>query len=119
MKVILNNNGKFYARLVKGAVPRADAQVQQRYQKFLNDYAQNNSGKIWAFVDNRAIVYTEKITGSDSVKTVLYDLFNDQLLSSFSGSGNILYQDNDYNGEYLGDFTKIVESIELFVLQSS
>lgn len=111
LKTVLNDNGKFYARLVKGAVPCADAQVQKRYEKFLSDRSANNSDKIWAFLENRVIIYTEKFIGSDSIKSVLYDLYNDTLLTSLSGSGYILNQDNDYNGEYLGVFTKIVESM--------
>jgi hypothetical protein len=57
------------------------------------------------------IIYSEKVTGSDSIKSMLYDLYNDKLLTSISGSGYILNQDNDYNGEYRSVFTQVVESM--------
>jgi hypothetical protein len=109
--LILNDNGKFCARVYKSLLNCSDAQVTNRFNDYLAAHQNDNCTKIWALIDNSVMVYGQNFNNGDSVVFVLYDLVNNTQLSSYTGTPNDLVQDNCYKGLYLSDFTSTINGM--------
>lgn len=107
----LNDNGTYCARITMGIGECFTTQTDERFKAFLAAHEQDQCGKKWALIDNSILIYGQNYRNGDSLSFVLYDLVNDELLSSYTGNNSTLIQDNCYKGEYLSLFSNVIASM--------
>jgi hypothetical protein len=100
-RLILNDNGKFCAKIVLSTKTCPDAQVIDRYNAYLAAHDKDQCGKRWLLIDYSILIYGQNYYDSDSIVFVMYDLVNNEELTSFSGNSGGLNQDNCYQGSIL------------------
>jgi hypothetical protein len=107
----LNDNGTYCARIAVGTGECSTVQTEARFNAYLAAHEQDQCGKKWALIDNRLLIYGQNYRNGDSLSFVLYDLVNDEQLSSYTGKNSTLIQDNCYKGVYLSMFTNAIAAM--------
>jgi len=110
-KLQLNDNGTYCARITMGTKECFTSQIDERFKAYLAAHEQDQCGKKWVLIDNSIMIYGQNYRNGDSLSFVLYDLVNDELLSSYTGKNSTLIQDNCYKGGYLSLFTAYIASM--------
>lgn len=110
-KLVLNDNGNYCARIMKGTRTCNTIPVEDAYNAYLAAHGLDQCAKIWALLDYGVLIYGQSYNDGDSVVFVCHDLANNLQLTSFSGTKHALVQDNCYQGIYLNDFIVIMNGM--------
>jgi hypothetical protein len=111
VRLSLNNDGLYYARISRGSGTCSDAQVLQQYNAYLKAREADQCRKIWALLDYSILAYGQNYKDGDSVSIMFFDLVHNKPLTSFSGTIHSLTQDNCYQEKYLNDFIQIINGM--------
>jgi hypothetical protein len=110
-KLKLNDNGTYCARIAVGTNECFTVLTEERFKAYLAAHEQDQCGKKWALIDNKILIYGQNYRNGDSLSFVLYDLVNDEQLSSYTGKNSTLIQENCYKGVYLSLFTNVIAAM--------